>query len=209
MSRGDQETIRFAANSLFPTVFCATVSLVLAQLWAVQIHGSWRLHVFLGTPGLALLGLALFRARLHWSADSTLRRTRRASDFAWYLLLLAIGVFTGTLITAGSMLLLAMVAALTYLIPWVRIPVCRAGFIVSALVTLAGTFGWVAVYDGPVHPLHYVAAAWLLFIPAMCAQSLVLLALDRSYRIGEKGRAGKPLVGAASTELVFARWRKS
>jgi hypothetical protein len=192
MSPGDEKTKAFAANSLFPTFFYATVGLVLAQLWVAQMHGSWRLHVFLGMPGLALLGLVLFRARLHWSADRAVRRTLRTSDVAWYLLLLGMGVFTGTLITAGSVLLLAMVAALTYLIPWVRIPVCRAGFIVSALVTLAGTFGWVAIRGGPVHPLHYVAAAWLLFIPAMFAQSLVLLALDRSYRIGERGRAGNP-----------------
>lgn len=106
MSIIDEKTRRFAANSIFPSFFCTVLGLVLSQAGAVQLHGSWGLHAFLGMPGLTLSGLLLFRARVHWTAADAGRPSRNTHVLGWYLLLLATGICIGILFSAGSVALL-------------------------------------------------------------------------------------------------------
>jgi hypothetical protein len=188
----DEKTRRFAANSIFPTFFYAALGLVLAQVGASQMHGSWHLHVFLGIPGFALSGLALFRARRHWSAGSAGMPSLRPRALGWYLLLLAAGAFIGALASAGSVLLLGTVATLTYLLPWMKIPVCRAQFVVSSVAILAGAIGWIVIYGRPTQSVYFMIAAWMLYIPLMFMHILVLVSLDDGYRIREPGLTDKP-----------------
>jgi hypothetical protein len=188
----DEKSRRFAANSLFPTFFYGALGLVLAQVGAAQMHGSWRLHVFLGIPGIALSGLALFRARLHWSAASAGMPSLRPRALGWYLLLLATGAFIGVLVSAGSVVLLGIVAALTYLLPWTKIPVCRAHFVVSSMTTLAGAVAWIAIDSSPTHSLYFMVAASMLYLAPMFMHFLVLASLDRGYRICEPRLTDKP-----------------
>ena len=183
MSSRNENTKRFAANSLFPSFLYAALGLVLSQAGAVQVHGSWGLHVFLGLPGLTLSGLALFRARLHWPAAGAAMSPLRARVLGCYLLLLAAGACIGVLVSIGSVLLLGITAALTYLVPWTKIPACRAGFVVSSVVTLAGAIACAVIYGKPVHPLYLMAFVWMLYVPPMLMQFVVMASLDRGYRI--------------------------
>lgn len=183
MSSSDENTKRFAANSLFPSFLYAALGLVLGQAGAGQLQGSWGLHVFLGLPGLALAGLALFRARLHWPVAGANTPPLRARVLGWYLLLLAAGACTGVLVAIGSVSLLGIAAAITYLVPWSKIPACRAGFLVSSAVTLAGAIACAVIYGRPVHSLHFLVFVWMLYLPPMCMQVLVMTSLDRGYRI--------------------------
>jgi hypothetical protein len=192
MSIIDEKTRRYAANSIFPSLFYAALGLVLAQVGAAQMHGSWGLHVFLGVPGLALSGLALFRARLHWSAASAGTPALCTRAFGWYLLLLVGGACTGALVSAGSVLLLGVVAALTYLLPWMKIPVCRSRFVMSSVAILAGAVAWVAIHGGPDQSMYFMMAAWMLYFPPMFMHLLVLVSLDRGYRTDEPRSTGKP-----------------
>ena len=123
MSVINEKTRRFSANSIFPTFFYAAFGLVLAQVGAARMHGSWSLHVLVGIPGLALSGLVLFRARLHWPAASAGILELRAPALGCYLLLFVAGACAGALVSTGSAMLLGMAAVLTYLLPWMKIPV--------------------------------------------------------------------------------------
>lgn len=192
MQISDEKSRQFAANSLFPTFFYGALGLVLAQIGAAQMHGSWRLHVFLGIPGIALSGLALFRARLHWSAARAGMPSLHPHALGWYLLLLATGAFIGVMVSAGSLLLLGVVAALTYLLPWTKIPVCRAQFGVSSVTTLAGAVAWIVIDSRATHSVYLMIAASMLYIAPMFMHFLVLASLDRGYRLWEPGLADKP-----------------
>lgn len=183
MSSSDEKNKRFAANSLFPSFLYAALGLVFGQAWAAQVHGSWGLHVFLGLPGLGLSGLVLFRARLHWPAASADTPPLRARVLGWYLLLLAAGACIGVLVSIGSALLLGIAAAITYLVPWTKIPACRAGFVVSSVVTLAGAIACAVISGRPVHPLYFMVFVWMLYVPPMFMQFLVIASLDQGYRI--------------------------
>jgi hypothetical protein len=185
MSRIDEKTKRFAANSLFPSFLYAALGSLLAQWGAAQMHVPWGLHVLLGVPGLALVGLTLFRARLHWPALSADMPLLSARASRWYLLLFVAGACVGVLVSMGSVLLLGMVAALTYLLPWMKIPVCRAQFVVSSMVALAGAIAWMLIYGRPVQSLYFMIATWMLYVPSMSMHFLVLVSLDRGYRIHE------------------------
>lgn len=185
MSIGNEKDKRFLANSIFPSFFYATLALILGQVGAAQMHGSWGLRLFLGAPGLALSGLALFRARLHWSAVNVAKPSSHVRVLGWYLALLAAGVSIGILVVEGSVLLLGTMAALTYLLPWARIPACRERFIVSSLVMVAGAIAWDVTRGRPDQSLYFMIAAWILYIPPMCMHFLVLTSLDRGYRIQE------------------------
>jgi hypothetical protein len=187
----DEKSRRFAANSIFPSFFYAALGLVLAQAGAAQMHSSWRLHVFLAIPGVALSGLVLCRARLHWPESSPDMPSLGARALGWYLLLLTAGALIGVLVSAGSVLLLGMVTALTYLLPWTKIPVCRARFVVSSVAILAGAVAWALIYGRPIQSLHFMIAAWMLFIPPMIMQFLVMASLERGYRIREPRLADK------------------
>lgn len=184
MTIGNEKDKRFLANSIFPSFFCAALALVLGQVGAAQMHGSWGLRVFLGAPGLVLSGLALFRARLHWTAVNAGIPSSSARALGWYLVLFAAGVAIGVLVFEGSILLLGTVAALTYLLPWTRIPVCRNRFVVSLLVMLAGAIAW-GVTRGRWEPMYFTIAAWVLCVPPMCMHFLILALLDRGYRVQE------------------------
>jgi len=188
----DEKSRRFAANGLFPTFFYAALGLALAQVGAAQMHGSWGFRIFLGIPGITLLGLALFRARLHWSAVTAGMPSLRPRALGWYLLLLATGAFVGVLASAGSVLLLGMVAALTYLLPWTKIPVCRAQFVLSSLTILAGAVAWIVLYGRPTHSLYFMLAAWMLHVVSMFMHILVIMSLDRGYCIFEPRLTDKP-----------------
>lgn len=178
----DEKTKRFSANSIFPTFFYATFGLVLAQVGAAQMHGSWGLHVFVGIPGLALSGLALFRARMHWPTANAGIPVFRAPALGCYLLLFIAGACAGALVSAGSAMLLGMVAALTYFLPWMKIPVCRDEFVVSSVAAVAGAVAWVVIDSGSDQSLYFMIAAWMLYFPAMVMHILVLVSLDRRYR---------------------------
>jgi hypothetical protein len=78
-----------------------------------------------------------------------------------------------------------MMATFTYLLPWTRIPVCRARFVVSSLVMLAGTIAWFAIHGRPVQSLYFMIAAWMLYFPSVSMSLLVLVSLDRGYRMRE------------------------
>lgn len=196
MSMIDEKTRRFAANSIFPSFFCTVLGLVLSQAGAVQLHGSWGLHVFLGMPGLTLSGLLLFRARVHWTAADAGRPSRNTHVLGWYLLLLATGICIGILFSAGSVALLYLAAALMYLVPWTKIPVCPARFVVSAVAIHTGTLASIGICGLTVTPLYLMVTAWALFIPPMFLQLLVLASLDRGYRIGEPDLTHKPELDA-------------
>jgi len=184
MTIGNEKDKRFLANSIFPSFLWATLALVLSQVGAAQMHASWSLRVLLGAPGLALSGLALFRARLHWPAVDAATPSSHARALAWYLALLAVGASIGAVVSKASVLLLGTVAALTYWLPWSRIPVCRDRFVVSSLVMLAGAIAW-GVTRGRPDPLYFMIAAWILCIAPMCMHVLIPASLDRAYRIRE------------------------
>lgn len=188
----DEKTKRYAANGLFPSLFFAALGLVLVQIGAAQVHGSWGLHVFLGVPGFVLSGLALFRARLHWPAAGGAMPALRARALGWYLLLLVAGACFGALVSAGSVILLGVVASLSYLLPWIKIPVCRAQFVVSSVAILAGAVAWVVIYGRPTGSLYLMIAAWMLYFPPMFMHLLVLVSLDRGYRAHERHLTDKP-----------------
>jgi hypothetical protein len=185
MSIGNEKDKRFFANSIFPSFFYAALALVLGQVGAAQMHGSWGLRVFLGAPGLALSGLALFRARLHWPAVNGAMPSFHVRDLGWYIALFAVGVSIGVLVSKGTVMLLGVVAALTYLLPWTRIPVCREQFVVSSLVMLAGAVACGVTRGRPDQALNFMIAAWFMYIAPMCMHFLILASLDRGYRVQE------------------------
>ncbi|WP_322404927.1 hypothetical protein [Massilia luteola] len=185
MSIIEENVRRFAANSIFPSFFLAVLGLVLAQAGAAQMHGSWGLHIFVGVPGVALAGLALFRARLHWPAAGTDVRLAPARALGSYILLLAAGAVIGAVACSGPVLALGIGAAFTYLLPWTKIPACRVRFVVSAAAVLAGAgaVAFVANQGSRAQSLYFMTAAWLLYFPAMAMHLVVLLSLDRGYRL--------------------------
>lgn len=149
------------------------------------MHGSWGLRVFLGAPGLALSGLALFRARLHWPAGNAAVPSFHVRDLGWYVALFAAGVSIGELVSNGSVMLLGVVAALTYLLPWTRISVCRNQFVVSSVVMLVGATARAVTRGRPDQALSFMVAAWMMYTAPMCMHFLVLASLDRGYRVQE------------------------
>jgi hypothetical protein len=190
------ERIRwFAANGLFPSLFLGVFGVFLAHVWGVRMGGSWQLHALLGIPGSALSVLVLYRARLHWSVGtvgmvegtSERRRSFHTAAFPWYLLLFAAGVLVA--LSTISAVLLGLAALLTYAVPWAKIPVCRSRFIVSSIVMLAGAIGSLAVYGKPVHPLHYLIAAWVVSFMSMIMLVAVLFSLPYGYRVREPALA--------------------
>jgi hypothetical protein len=194
----DEKTRRIAANSIFPSLFLGAFGLVLTQAWAAQMSGSWQLHAILGIPGIALLGLTFYRARLHWAAGIAEMPERTGGrrlpvstrDFVWYFLLFGTGIVIA--LSAASAFLLGIVASLMYLVPWAKIPVCRTRFIASSIIMLAGAVAWLALYGKPAHPLHYVVAAWMVLIPPMMMQFFVLVSLPEGYRMREPAQVKNP-----------------
>lgn len=187
----DEKSRRFAANSIFPLFFCSALGLVLSQAGAVRVHGPWGLHVFLGMPGLVLSGAALFRARRHWAAAADVPSVRTAA-LRWYVLLLATGVCIGALVSAGSATLVGVVAALTFLLPWAKIPTCRVRFVWSSVAILSGAVAWVVAVGMPAQSLYLMIAAWMLYACSMVMYFLVLVSLDYGYRIGAPRFTDKP-----------------
>jgi hypothetical protein len=185
MSIIEENVRRFAANSIFPSFFLAGLGLVLAQAGAAQLHGSWGLHIFLGVPGVVLSGLALFRARLHWPAAGTDVPLAPARALGSYVLLLAAGAAMGAVVCSDSVLPLGMGAAFTYLLPWTKIQVCRARFVVSAAAVLTGAVAvaFAALHGSRAQSLYFMTAAWLLYFSAMSMHLVVLVSLDRGYRL--------------------------
>ena len=196
MQIGNEKDRRFLANSIFTSFFYAALALVLGQVGAAQMHASWGIRVFLGAPGLALAGLALFRARLHWPAVNAPMPSPNVRALGCYLALLAAGVSIGILVSEGSAFLLGTVAALTYLLPWTRIPVCRERFVVSSLVMLAGAIACGITRGGPHQALNFVIAAWIMYIAPMCMHLLILALLDRGYRIQVSSVTAKSVLDA-------------
>lgn len=189
MRKVDEKTRRFATTSLFPSLFLSAFGVALVQAWAVQMGGSWRLHAILGIPGLALSGLALYRARLHWSAGiphvtqrmEGRRLALEVHDLVWYMLLFGAGILA--CLSASIPVSLGVVALLMYLVPWAKIPVCRSRFVAASIVILAGAVAGLALGGKPVQPLHYAAAAWMVTFPSMMMLSWVLLVLPDGYRM--------------------------
>jgi hypothetical protein len=187
----DDKTKRFAATSIFPMFFCAALGLVLGQMGATQAHGSWVIHVSLGMPGLALSGLALFRARLHWIANAE-PPTASSRSLRWYLVLFAAGACIGFVITIGAQVLLGAVAALSYLIPWPKIPVCRDRFVRSTVALLAGAVAWLTAVGTPSGFMYLTIAAWMFYLPSMAMYLLVLASLHYGYRMDGPRITGTP-----------------
>lgn len=193
MSIWKERDKRFAVNSIFPSFYFAVLAIVLGQMGAARMHASWRVHGVLIAPGLVLLGLSLFRARLHWPAINIGTSSRSARDAGWHLLLFAIGMLSGVLIAIGSVLILGVAATLLYLCPWTKIPACRSRFVVSSLVMLGGTIASVMACGRPVQSLYLMMSAWIMYLPSMCMHLLVLLSLGRGYRIGESHLTDSPV----------------
>lgn len=163
---------------------------MLAQMAAAQLHGGWGLRVFLGLPGLVLLALELFRARLHWAATGGGLRSADARAVASYLVLFASGAALGAVIRAGSVLLLGVAAAVTYVVPWTNILPCRARFVAASTAIVVGAVGFVIIHDVPAGPLYLLVAAWTLTLPSITMHLIVLVLLERGYRIA--GHANPP-----------------
>ena len=109
-----------------------------------------------------------------------------------YLLLLVAGICTGAPVVAGSVMLIGVVPALTYFLPWMKIPVCRGRFVMASVAVLAGAVAWVLIHGGSAQPVYFMIAAWMLYLPPMFMHLLVLVSLDRGYRTNEPGSTGKP-----------------
>lgn len=122
---------------------------------------------------------------MHWGGLNTDIPELRANALRPYLLLFAAGACVGLMVSSGSALLLGVGSALTYLVPWTKITLCRARFVLSAAVVLAGAVPWVLMNVRPVPPLHFIAVGWMLYIAPMFMQVLVLASLSRGYRIQE------------------------
>lgn len=186
MSIIDEKSRLFAANGIFPSVFLSALGFVLAQIWLMQMRGSWQLHILLGVPGLCLLGLGLYRARLHWLAGQVGKSGRpafRTRDALMYALIFGTGTCIGYLVSAGSLLLLGIAGLLMYCVPWAKVPVCRDRFMMSSVVMLGGALIWLAFHSRPLHPLHYVVAAWAVTGPPAMMLVLVLASLGHGYRV--------------------------
>jgi len=54
MRIGNDKNKRFLANSIFPSFFYEALALVLAQVGAAQMQGSWGLRILAGASGLVL-----------------------------------------------------------------------------------------------------------------------------------------------------------
>jgi hypothetical protein len=184
MSIRSDKTKRFAAGNIFPLFVCAVLGLALSQVGAVQMQGSWGVHVLLGLPGLVLSALALFRARLHWAAAFDMPSVQPRT-LGSCLLLLATGVCIGALITVGSVTLVGVIAALSYMLPWARILPGRFRFMWSSVVVIAGAITWVVAIPVPGQSMYLMIAGWMLYLPSMFMYIFVLLSLDYGYRIGE------------------------
>ena len=187
---------RFIANSLFPSFFYSALSLFLGQIGAARMQGSWGLHVFIGAPALGLLGLIMVRARRHWPAINVVTTSPCVRASRWSLVLFAAGVLIGILVLLDSMLLLWVGIMLTYLFPWVILPLCRSRFVISSLVLLAGAVACVVVQGAPDQSLHFMVAAWIMTLPPMLLHLLVLVSLDRGYCIHEPHVNGKSSLAA-------------
>lgn len=197
MSIIKERSKRFAANSIFPSFFLGWFGLGLAQAWAAQMGGSWRVHAVLGIPGIVLSAVAFYRARLHGLAGVA-DLTFGIRDFAWYALLFGTGIVIA--LSTGSALLLGIAAALTYMVPWAKIPVCRTRFIASAITVLAGAMVWLSLYGKPAYPLHYALAAWIVLIPPMMMLLFVIVSLPAGYRMRESTQVKRP---ESDTHLPF------
>lgn len=68
-------------------------------------------------------------------------------------------------------------------VPWVRIPICRTRFVMSSLAVLAGALPCALWIGKSVYPVYFMIAGCLLYIPSVLMYFLVLLSLDRGYRI--------------------------
>jgi uncharacterized membrane protein len=91
--------------------------------------------------------------------------------------------------SASSVVLLSIVASLSYLVPWARIPVCRNRFVASSSVTLAGAIACLVFYGKSVAPLHYLVAAWMFTVASMMMTFLVVASLPYGYRVRESAQA--------------------
>lgn len=192
MSIWSEKDKRFAINSVFPSLFFSALATVLGQAGSAQMHASWRVHGVLVAPGLVLSGLSLFRARLHWPAVGAAALSRSARHAGWYLALFAVGTLFGVFVSAGSVLLIGVAAALMYLLPWMKLPVCRGRFVVSALVMLGGTLAWGVACARSIPSTYLMMAAWILYLPPTFMHLLVLLSLERGYRIEASALTDKP-----------------
>ncbi|EEF24511.1 conserved hypothetical protein [Ricinus communis] len=181
----NEKAKRAAASSIFPSLFFAAIGALLAQLWVLQLHGSLSTHLIVAVPGGTLTALALYRARLHWLTGTRGTAAIKARDMVWFVLLAGVGMFGGFVISAGSMLWLALFVGLMYLIPWANIAPCREHSNVSFLTVLLAAVSWLAFHNVPMRPLHYLVVAWMLLVPPTMMLFLVLLTLDRDYRVGE------------------------
>jgi len=162
----------------------AVLASVLGQVGTAQMYASWRVHGVLIAPGLVLSGLSLYRARLHWPVVNIATPARNVRNVGWYILLFAIGTLLGVFISVGSALILGVAAPLLYLCPWMKIPVCRSKFVVSSLMLLDGAIASIVVFGRSIQSLYLMMFAWMLYLPPVFMHILLLLALDRRYRIG-------------------------
>lgn len=186
MSIIEKKTKQFIANSIFPSLFFACFGFALLQVGAVRVHGSLGLHAFFSIPGLTLLGLILFRARLHWAAQGENKSLIRACDLKGYVLLLIAGIGIGLVTLASSVIAVLIISTLMYLFPWAKLSICRRHFHKSAMIIFAGAVVGVFVYDVQIEPLSFMIVGWILYVLSMSMHISVLMSLDRGYRVGEK-----------------------
>lgn len=156
-----------------------------------QMNGSWQLHTILAIPGLTLLGLTLNRARLHCGAsilntsDQKGNEGLRSSSRIIISFLLLFGAGIVIAYSAQSALLVGIVSSLMYLVPWTKIPVCRFRFFTSSITMFAGAIAWMPLHGNLVHPLFYLAAAWIVLFPPSMMLLLVLVSLPYQFRMSD------------------------
>jgi hypothetical protein len=185
MSASDEKTRQAVVSSIFPSLFFSALGFVLAQLWVFRLHGSVSSHLLFAIPGCALMGVAAYRAKLHWIADGGVGSTITAKDIFCLLAFAGAGTAVGYVVAAGSFLGLAMAVGALYWIRWANIDVCRARFLVSSFAIFGGAVTWLGFHNVQVHPLHYLVAAWMLWMPAAIMHFLVMARLDQEDRVGQ------------------------
>ena len=199
----DEKTRRFAASSIFPSLFLSMVGLLVGQAGVARMSGSWVPHALFAVPGMVLAGLALYRARMHWSMGTAMPpgqdkgpdRSFDVRDGAWWVLLFGTGLVVA--LSAASVFLVGVVASLLYLVPWTAIPVCRTRFLASSMITLAGALAWLVLHGIPVPAPYYLAVAWMVTMPPTLATCLVLAVLPHDYRVRQPARGADPGVDTA------------
>lgn len=165
----------FSTNSLFAAFSLGGIGWGLLHVWGVSVKTGIFFHALAAIQGLVLSGAVLYRYRQHWPVNETDSAGSHRQDLklpwdyravAIYLLLIGVGFGIAPFISAGSAFFLVLAIIGMVLVPWSKIAVCRDHFFISSALVEAGALSGLVVLGGPVHPLYYPMAAWVLLAGA-------------------------------------------